>query len=114
MCEAKSVFSCLGYLTKSSIASIKTKKKIDALEIEYSRIRCSEKKFKVNLKRYPALEEIDEFTPGLKAVMFQIVSHLNRSENPFEDANLENEYRNHISIQAEKVIYFVFKTLSTC
>lgn len=109
LCQAKSVFSCLGYLTKSSIASLKTKKKVDALEMEYSRLRWPEKKFEVNLKRYPALEGIDEFTPGLKAVMFQIVSHLNRSENPIGAINLENEYQSIISIQAEKVIYFLFK-----
>lgn len=109
LCQAKSVFSSLGYLTKSSIASIKTKKKIDALEKEYSRLRWSEKKFEVYLKRYPALEGIDEFTPGLKAVMFQIVSHLNRSENPIEDINFEDEYRSIISIQTEKVICFYLK-----
>lgn len=101
--QAKSVFSCLGYLTKSSIVSIKTKKKIDALEIEYNRLRSSEKKFGKILKRYPALEEIDDFTPGLKAVMFQIVGHLIRPKNPIDENNLENEYRNIILLQAEKV-----------
>lgn len=108
LCEAKSVFSCLGYLTKSSIASIKSKKKIDALEIEYGRLRGSEKKFIVILKRYPALEGIDEFTPGLKAVMFQIICHLNRSKNSIDENNLEDEYRSIILTQAEKVVNCLF------
>lgn len=74
--EVKAVFTALGFTTKKSIASIKTKKKIQCLENDFVKIRLM--KLDSLCERFPALKQIDCFGPGLQAVMFQIIQHLNK------------------------------------
>lgn len=82
--QVKSVLSVLGYLTKSSISTIKNKKVISSLESEYMKLRSNENKFKSSCERFPDLKEIDHFTPGLIAVITELVSHINRKSKAAE------------------------------
>lgn len=83
--QVKSVVTALGYLTKTSIASINSKKKIFELENEYMKLRGNIKKFEISCERFPCLKEIDSFSPGLKIILTDIVNHLNVKKHDFED-----------------------------
>lgn len=83
--EVKSVVSVLGYLTKSSVASLNGKKKLAGLENEYMKLRSNIKKFELSCIRFPCLADIDSFSTGLLTVLMHIVSHLNLHKKKFED-----------------------------
>lgn len=68
------------------------------------KLRLAETKFRILCQKYPALEEIDSFSPGLKAVMFQIVTCLNKSKVTASDAEIEDMYRRKVSENLNKVI----------
>lgn len=96
--DVKSVFTVLGFTTKSSIASIKNAKKIDSLESEYAKIRSS--KPDEVFSRFPALNHVDYFTPGMKAIMLEIVSRLAPKPQPNE---IESMVKANVLKQAKKV-----------
>lgn len=86
--EVKSIVTALGYLTRSSVATIKTNKKISALENEYLKMRSNVMKFESVCIRFPHLEVIDSFPTGLITVFNGIVAHLNGNPNEFEDEEI--------------------------
>lgn len=74
--QVKSVLTFLGYMTKTSIASIKTTKGIEKLESEYTKLRSN--KSKEIFERFPGLESVDAFTPGIKSIILDITNYVNR------------------------------------
>lgn len=77
----KSILSALGYKTKGSIAAIKNAKNISNLEKEYMAMFANNDMSDI-LKKYPELKTINKFTPGMKAMLLVIVSHLNEMLQP--------------------------------
>lgn len=67
------------------------------------KLRLTENKFRNLCQKYPALEEIDLFTPGLLAVMIQIVSFLNKSKVIVSDAEIQDNYCHKVSESLMKV-----------
>lgn len=76
-------------MTRKSIESIRTKKKIAALEIDYIKMRSSAEKIERLCLRYPALKEIDDFSPGFVAVFFDVINYLNQNGNQTEFESVE-------------------------
>lgn len=74
--QVKSVLTILGYMTKSSIVSIKTLKKVENLECEYTKMRSI--KLEEMNSRFPTLKFIDSFTPGMKTIIMDVASNLNK------------------------------------
>lgn len=102
--QAKSVLTALGFLTKSSIASIRTPKRVRSLERDFTKIRLSPAKFDLLCSRYPLLSEIDLFTPGLGAVLLGIVNHLNWNEYlSSSDSKGEEQTKKTILQRVQKV-----------
>lgn len=98
--EVKSIVTALGYRAKSSVATIKTNKKISALENEYMKMRSNKCKFESVCATFPQLAAIDSFSTGLITILNSIVAHLNQNINEFED---EKTLIQKIVEQAEKV-----------
>lgn len=98
--EVKSMVTALGYRTKSSVATIKTNKKISALENEYMKMRSNVSKFESVCATFPHLATIDSFSTGLVTILNSIVAHLNRNMSEFED---EENLIQKIIEQGEKV-----------
>lgn len=73
----KSVLTALGYSTKSSVAAIKTAKNVSNLEKDFLQL-FSSKSIDETLEKFPALKSIKSFTPGMKAVIYEVVTHLNQ------------------------------------
>lgn len=81
------MLTALGYSTKSAVASIKTAKNVANLEKDFMQIFTSNNMDNI-LKRFPVLNEIRTFTPGLKADLLGIVLHLNQmAMNGFENVD---------------------------
>ncbi|XP_031639982.1 kinesin-like protein KIN-14H [Contarinia nasturtii] len=78
--QVKSVLTVLGYMTKMSVASIKTAKRIEKLEGEYTKMRTN--KPNEIFDRFPELKQIDAFTPGIKSIIMDVTTHMNRIQNP--------------------------------
>lgn len=75
--QIKSIFTALGFMTSTSIASIKTPKKLSGLESEYMKLRSNTKTFEELCSKLPALKGIDSFTSGIIATMMDVIIHLN-------------------------------------
>lgn len=106
--QVKSVLTVLGYLTRSSMATIKTKKKIDSLEIEYMKLRSNVNKFESLCERFPDLKVIDSFTPGLVAILTNIVHHINRNGKSMVDENEELIILKLVELGKEVFLLFLF------
>lgn len=74
---AKSIFTALGYMTRETVADIKSKKKIYELEKDFLLIRSNYNKFQEICKAYPLLKFVDHFSMGIEAGLLQIVNFLN-------------------------------------
>lgn len=74
--QVKSVLTILGYKTKKSIATLKTAKKIDDLELAYTKMKSNSSQSIT--ASFPDLGSIDSFTPGMKSIIMDIGIHLNR------------------------------------
>lgn len=74
---AKSIFTALGYMTRETVADIKSKKKINELEKDFLLIRSNYAKFDELCKSYPLLKFVDNFAVGIEAGLLQIINFLN-------------------------------------
>lgn len=83
--EVKSIVTALGYRTKISVATIKTNRKISALENEYMKMRSNPSKFEPFCATFPHLVAIDSFSTGILTILNSIVTHLNRSLYVFDN-----------------------------
>lgn len=106
--QAKSVLTVLGFMTRSSIATLKTTKKIDGLEHEYIKMR-SIKQDDMD-QRFPDLKMIDSFTPGMKSVILEIVSHLNQKQKVFDEDH-DQKMKEHLLEKAKKVGILLINTV---
>lgn len=104
--QVKAVFTALGFTTKTSIASIKTKKKIQYLENDFVKTRLT--KLDSLCERFPVLKTVDSFSPGLQAVMFQIIQHLNRTSKSALVTDDENSIRLSLLKQLNEVICHIY------
>lgn len=93
-------------MTASSIASIKTKQNLRALESEFLQMRSSSG-FAAACTKYPDLQAIESFSSGMKATMTDVIMHLNPKSvlkiglsEPAQD--LESQ-RNDVYEKAKKV-----------
>lgn len=75
--QIKSILTALGFMTSSSIASIKTQRKLNNIESEYMKIRSNSTNFEPLCAKFPALKGIDSFTSGITATMMDVIAHLN-------------------------------------
>lgn len=75
--QIKSIFTALGFMTMSSIASIKTLKKLNCLESEYMKMRSNKNTFEPLCAKFPSLKGIESFTSGITATMMDVIMHLN-------------------------------------
>lgn len=98
--QAKSVLTVLGFMTRSSIATLKTTEKIEGLEHEYIKMR-SIKQDDMD-QRFPDLKMIDSFTPGMKSVILEIVSHLNQKQTVL-DQDHDQKMKGNLLEKAKKV-----------
>lgn len=67
----------LGYVTKDSIAAIKSKKCVERLEQEFLYRKNATNLYEFDVEKYPILKEIGYFPSGLRTVVLQIAGHLN-------------------------------------
>lgn len=88
-------------MTKASIASLKTPKKVNCLESEYTKMRSNGSQSMS--ERFPDLASIDAFTPGMKSIIIEIATHLSRSSKSSFAGDLKEVTRNKILLQAKKV-----------
>lgn len=93
-----SVLTVLGFKTKASVASLKTMRIIDRLESDYAKMRSS--KPAEMFVRFPALEKIDFFSPGMKKIILDIALHFS-SHSRSED--LEKSIKSKILRLLQKV-----------
>lgn len=100
----KIILSVLGYSTKASVAAINSKKCVEQLEQEFVQRKSTTKLFDHYFGEYPVLKEIGCFPSGLRAVLLQISSHLNRQLKPIEN---ENEIIEKVLNLGQKVIRFI-------
>lgn len=100
--QIKSIFSALGFMTLSSIASIKTKKNLGGLESEYIKMRSNTNAFGAVCTKFPALEQIESFTSGIKATMADVIKHLNQKSTPQND--VDEATRKEMLESAQKVV----------
>lgn len=104
--QVKSVFTFLGFMTQSSISSIKTSKKLSDLETEYIKQRSNANNLEELCRRFPSLKTIDSFTSGMMATMMGIIAHLNPKKNQLiEEMDDETQKTLHKTIfeQSKKV-----------
>lgn len=74
---AKSIFTALGYMTRETVADIKSKEKIAELKKDFLLIRSNYAEFDEFCKSYPLLKFVDNFAKGIEAGLLQIISFLN-------------------------------------
>lgn len=67
----KSALTVLGFTTKSSISTIKPNK-LNELENEYAKMRSN--KPDEMFARFPALKEMDFFSPGLRTIILELAA----------------------------------------
>lgn len=103
--QVKSLLTELGYTTKSSIASLKTSKKVESLENEYTKMRSVKSEGMV--ERFPSLRLIDTITPGLRSIIIVIASHLNRISININQDDLQAAIKNKILQQGKKVCFIL-------
>lgn len=95
---AKSIFTALGYMTRATVADIKSKKRVNELEKDYLKIRSNFQLFEEICKEYSLLKTVDNFSPGIEACLLQIINFLNTSGS-CDDTTLDR-----IANEAKKVI----------
>lgn len=102
--QVKSVYTVLGYSTRTSIASIKTNRKITGLEADYLKIISSnpEEVF----SRYPDLKLVNSFTPGMKTMMINIATHLSESKQCEYLPECARKIKDEVFDKAKKVSCF--------
>lgn len=71
---AKSVLTALGFMTKASVASIKTARAISNLEKKFTQMVTNNDE---KLREFHALKGMKSFTPGMEMVLFNIITYLN-------------------------------------
>lgn len=76
--DIKVILTILGYTTKDSIRSIKTKKGISMLEDEYVKRKNTTNLFEKFYGQYPSIQAIDCFPSGTVTILLHIITHLNR------------------------------------
>lgn len=75
-------------MTKTSVATLNTQKKIDNLETDYIKIKSIGSQS--ISERFPALTSIDSFTPGIKSIIKGIATHLNHASINQSGRNLQD------------------------
>lgn len=108
---AKSIFTALGYMTRATVADIKSKKRVQELEKDFLKIRSNFQRFEEICKEYSLLKSVDSFSPGIEACLMQIINFLNTS-GTCDDATLErltNEAKkvNSVGIKLNLKIYLI-------
>lgn len=96
--DVKSVLSVLGFKTKSSLSSIKSMANLNQLEGEYAKMRAN--KPTEMFSRYPELENIDFFSPGMKTIILELALRFNPKAKP----DLEKTIKGRVLRQAKKVM----------
>lgn len=99
--DVKSVLTALGFKTKAAVASIKTAKQISNLESDYMKMIRNNDAAEMH-SRFPSLKFISCFSPGLKSMLFQIVSHLNRVS---KCKSFEDDLKKNIVAMGKKVCF---------
>lgn len=61
------------------LATLKTKNKLIQIEKEFMKIRQNTTRFDSECIKFPALKEIDSFTPGLEAIILNIANTINKT-----------------------------------
>lgn len=102
--ETKSIFSALGFMTQTSVASIKTQKKLTSLEAEYIKMRSNENAYQAVCNKFPALKSIESFSSGTIATMTDIIAHLNPKKNQAVPIILDEESRKAMVETTQKAI----------
>lgn len=77
----KVILTILGYSTKNSVASIRSKREIVKLEDEFTRRKGSSTIFVKYYEAYPFLQEMVSFPSGLQTVFMQIVAFLTQTSD---------------------------------
>lgn len=95
--EVKSVLTVLGYTTTKAVSQIKAKV-LNDLESSYAKIRSS-KRVEM-LSRFPALEHVDYFTPGMKTIILELAAHFAPKLDPI---NIERIIKDKVLKQGQKV-----------
>lgn len=98
MIEVKSVLTVLGYQSALSVANIKTAKILSSLEATYTMMRSN--KPTEMFERFPALEHVDFFTPGMKSIILDVAARFRPKPN-FQE--LEQLIKTKVLRQAKKV-----------
>lgn len=96
--EVKSILTVLGYVSKTSVSSIKTQKVINRLECEYAKMRSN--KPTEMFSRFPALQHVDFFAPGLKTIILDLATRF--SPKPKAD-DVEKIIKSSVLRQGKKV-----------
>lgn len=91
----KSIFTIPGYMTRATVADIKTKKRKNELEKDFLKIRSNF--HEVICKEYSLLKTVENFSPGIEACLLQVINFLNTS-GTCDEATLER-----IANKAKKV-----------
>lgn len=100
--QVKSVLTALGYSCKDTIAKYKTKAKVAELERKYMQIRTNVQLFNSMCVRFPKLNDIECFTPGLEEFIIEIAKHINNGNKTMECEN-PNLVAEKIFQQSKKV-----------
>lgn len=79
--QVKAVLTVLGFMTKSSLATLTTEAKILKLEKDYIKLRQNPTKFETTCVKYPELGELDSFTPGLVTIVQNIACEIKKANN---------------------------------
>lgn len=80
----KVVLSILGYLTESSIATLKSKKSVQNLENEFLKHKNTSTMIDKHYEKYPFLRDIICFPSGLQVILLQIASFVSRCHENIE------------------------------
>lgn len=110
--EIKSIFCALGFMTKTSVASIKTLKKLISLEAEYIKMRSNVNAFQAVCNKFPALESIESFSSGIIATMNDVIAHLNPKKSQAIPITLDEEGRKSMAEATQKAIVKQAKQVS--
>lgn len=82
---AKSIFTALGFMTRETVAELKTKKRVTDLEKDFLKIRGNFDRYKELCDNNPLLKHVDNFAAGIEACLVQIVHFLNSTSDNCEN-----------------------------
>lgn len=102
-------------MTKTSVATLKTKNKLAQIEKEFMKIRQNPSRFKSECDKFPVLEEIESFTPGLETIILNIASKINKTGRKKEidvDDILKKVLANGIKVKIRFPFFFKFVMFS--